>query len=192
MCRLDECLEHRPCAEWYGLLGATHKKLWQQYKELLEPELAARHFRRSMDQYERGQQLEPSSYYCGINLVTMLYLSDDVEHKRLHAAVSKIVVTLGRCSALRPSARPNEAKPELYWGAASGFELAAVTGQWKMGQQAAECMLSLCHGEVASNTWLAATISQVSAVSSLILCNLLTHVLQTVGASSSLLTSATA
>ena len=161
--RLDECLEQRPTAEWYGLLGATHKELWQLYKDQVQSELAARHFSRSMDQYERGQTLEPGSYYCGINLVTMLYLSDDVQHARLHEAVSKTVVTLGRCSALRPDAvrHLNVPKAELYRRAASAFELAAVTGDWRMGLQAAECMNSVCEDDAGSSKWLETTICQV-------------------------------
>ncbi len=102
--------------------GETHGILGRIYKDRFEVTGDTADIQKAISHYRAGFEKEPSDYYPGVNLVTLL-VSQGGEAGRREAAVVLPRVRAALAARMDPDRSD-------YWELATALELAAIAGDW--------------------------------------------------------------
>ncbi|MEJ8848024.1 TRAFs-binding domain-containing protein [Variovorax rhizosphaerae] len=92
-----------PTQERLGLLGGRYKRL---FKDATAPEDKKRFLARSIDNYERGMQLDLNEYYCSSNLPSLYRIRRRAGDEKLAQSVLQLVIAACERARQRGSTDP--------------------------------------------------------------------------------------
>ncbi|MEJ8853505.1 TRAFs-binding domain-containing protein [Variovorax robiniae] len=93
----------KPTPELMGLLGGRYKRL---YKDATTPEDARKFLARSIDNYEKGMQLDLNEYYCSSNLPSLYRIRKRAGDEKLALSVLQLVIAACERARQRGSTDP--------------------------------------------------------------------------------------
>jgi hypothetical protein len=116
-------------SETFGILGRIYKDRYDQAKARDDSAGAAANLEHALQSYRAGFEKNPTDYYPGINVVTLLLQrGDDTARAELEAIVPRVRAALQeKIEAGRPD----------FWDLATDLQLAAVARDWPGAEQAA-------------------------------------------------------
>lgn len=113
--------------ESYGILGRIYKDRYEKHEQAGDVAAAARDLEAAINYYRTGFEKDPSDYYPGVNVVTLLL------RRRDPAARAELETILPQVrEAVR---RKIELGPAGFWELATALQLACVSGDWDEAEQ---------------------------------------------------------
>lgn len=109
-------------AESYGILGRIYKDRYEACKQSRDDAGAAENLEAAIRAYQEGFKKQPSDYYLGVNVVTLLLQRRDAEAEEELKRILPLVRAAVASMMFTPSAS--------YWELATALHLSAVAREW--------------------------------------------------------------
>jgi hypothetical protein len=109
-------------SETFGILGRIYKDLYETHK-LNDRAKAAFYLDKAIDSYRQGFEKQPSDYYPGVNVVTLLLQQHTPESKK---ELDEILPRVRKSLENRMADGPQD-----YWNYSTAMELACIAKEWE-------------------------------------------------------------